>query len=303
MRILSVFLLLCLAWMAAGCNLPQPAAPAKDVSQAWLDAPLDGSLLPWAPYEVVFHGSAPEGVQQGEFSVNGQVQADSISPPSGESLVTFRLEWSPPAPGEYALQVRTFSKNGNWSESTVAHVMVVAATSTPTSTVTPTSTATPTVTATPTLIPTLTFTPTMIAWLFSNSSAPTQVYQGDCGVNQITFQVRVTPAENVKGMLVFTRWQDLSGSGDSGWDGGTPMSIQGNGLYTLKIKVSKLQGAGSFFSARILYQFVATDSSGKALSRSAVYDDVTATACIAIPTVHLPPFSWKTPTVTPQIVR
>lgn len=54
MRILPVFLLLCLAWMAAGCNLPQPAAPVAGLPQAWLDAPLDGSLLSWAPYEVVF---------------------------------------------------------------------------------------------------------------------------------------------------------------------------------------------------------------------------------------------------------
>lgn len=331
MKRLSAFILLSLGWILAACNPPQSAAPVADFSHAWLDAPRNGSLIPWAPYEVVFHGSNSAGVLRGEFVVNGQVHSNPVSPQAGASLVTFRVEWMPPAPGEYTLQARTQNRNGTWSEYAEAHVMVAGAdftpipeytasptitettaltatssvTPTPTFTETPTLTETPALTATPSPTETPTFTPTMISWLFSNSSSPAQVYQGNCGANQITFQVKVTPAENVKGMLVFTRWKDSSGSGETGWDTGTPMSALGDGLYTLRIGVSQLQGYGSFLYARIRYQFVATDSSGQVLSRSPTYDDISAAPCIQIPTIQLPPFqrSTHTPTATPQIVK
>uniref|UniRef100_A0A7C4Q276 Ig-like domain-containing protein n=1 Tax=Bellilinea caldifistulae TaxID=360411 RepID=A0A7C4Q276_9CHLR len=312
----STFILLSLIWLAAACNLSPTAAPPTGVLQTWLDAPRDGSQLPLAPYEVVFHGSSPEGVQQGEFMVNDQVQAAPVSPQAGNSLVTFRVTWMPPAPGEYSLKVRSLSKNGRWSEYAQAHVMVAAPSSTPLPTFTPiptitptlTFTDTPTLTATPTFTDTPTSTATMITWLFSNSSFPAQVFNGSCGENQITFQVKVAPAENVAGMLVFTRFRELDGSGDSGWDAGTPMSALGDGLYILKIEIARLQGAGWFPSARIGYQFVATDRSGQALSRSAVYEDITAADCGRIPTVFQLPtlrfsFSTPTPTVTPQVVR
>jgi len=305
MRNLTVFILLGLTWLAVACNLSQTTPPPQTgLSQAWLDAPRDGSVLPLAPYEVVFHGSNPEGVQQGEFSVNDQVQANPVSSQAGKSLVTFRVNWMPPAPGDYSLKVRSLSKGGIWSEYAEVHVIVAAPTSLPLPTFTPPSTAT----STPTFTTTPTSTATMITWLFSNFSFPAQVFNGMCGKNQITFQVKVTPAENVQGMLVFTRWRELDGSGDSGWDSGTPMSPLGEGLYILKIEVGELQGAGSFPSASILYQFVATDRSGQVLSRSAVFEDIIAADCVRIPPVfQLPtiqfPLITPTPTVTPQIVR
>jgi len=301
MRNLSAFILLSLIWLAAACNLSQTATPPQtSLSQAWLDAPRDGSVLPLAPYEVVFHGSNPDGVQQGEFSVNDRVQANPVSSQAGKSLVTFHVNWMPPAPGEYSLKVRSLSKGGIWSEYAEVHVIVVA----PTSTFLPTFTPAPSLTS----MPTFTATPALITRIFSNSSFPAQVFNGTCGENKITFQVKVTPAENVQGMLVFTRWRALDGSGDSGWDSGTPMSARGDGIYTLEIEVGKLQGAGSFPSARIRYQFVATDRSGQVLSRSAVFEDITVANCmpvvtvIPLPTIRLP-LSTLTPTVTPQIVR
>jgi len=127
MRNLTVFILLCLTWLAAACNLSQTTPPPQTgLSQAWLDAPRDGSVLPLAPYEVVFHGSNPEGVQQSEFSVNDQVQANPVSSQAGKSLVTFRVNWVPPAPGDYSLKVRSLSKGGIWSEYAKVHVIVAA---------------------------------------------------------------------------------------------------------------------------------------------------------------------------------
>ncbi len=264
--------------------------------------PLDGSLLPLAPYEVVFHCADPVGVQQGEFRVNGQVLSSPVNTDANSHLVTFRLEWMPVEAGEYTLQVRALNTNGIWSDYAEARVRIAASTLTTTSTFTPLPTFTPTSTLTPTLTPTSTFTPTMVTWLFSNSTSPTEVYQGNCGPNQITFQVRVSPSDNVRGMLVFTRLKDKNGSGDTGWDSGTPMGSLGNGVYSLKLGTEKLHGAGTFFFSQLLYQFIATDSNGQVLSRSPTYDDVTVKICtMPLPTLHLP--RLKTPTPTPQIVK
>ena len=69
---------LCMGILLAGCVWPLPQAAAGP--QAWIDAPLDHSVFPIGPVEVVTHGSDPGGIVQIEVSANGQAIAPSSNP-------------------------------------------------------------------------------------------------------------------------------------------------------------------------------------------------------------------------------
>jgi hypothetical protein len=169
MKKILISVLACL--FVAGCNMPilRGAVMFDLPPQAWIDAPLNGSKLPLAPYEVVFHGSDPGVVTRGEFSVNGNVQSSLPNPDDTGHLIVFRVGWTPPAPGEYTLRARTLNSAGGWSD--YAEVVVIVGEPTHTPTITPT--------ITPTFTPTLTFTPTVVkALIFANSSSPKQVRRG-----------------------------------------------------------------------------------------------------------------------------
>jgi hypothetical protein len=143
------FLILALLLAACDAPVPQPQAVAGgDAEQgrvplAWIDAPLDGSSIPLAPYEVVYHGGDWGGVAQIELSVNGQVVASESGFGSSQTLVTMRYVWTPPAPGNYTLRARTQNRWGDWGEHASATVTVGAEAETPPPTPEPAQEATP----------------------------------------------------------------------------------------------------------------------------------------------------------------
>ncbi len=270
-----------------GCNLPlgNPGKVAfNHPPQAWFDAPLDYSRIPLASYPVVFHGSDVDGVTQGELSVNGQVTA-SLPPEAeaGDHLVIFRVDWTPPEPGEYTLQARALNGSGAWSEYAVAHVVVGETTPTPTST--------PTVTPTPVKGQGLTF---------SNSTSPNQVYYGSCTPNQVNFQVKVNSPTAVYSVVVFVHLQDTSSSAHTAWDAGTAMNGQGSGSFSRTVNTSAINGANQYSSATLLYQFVATAKDGTILGRSPAYNDVVLAKCGVI---RIPVPRSYTPTPTEEVVK
>jgi hypothetical protein len=73
-RMIAVFLALNLLLILAACNMPEKfdLAAIPSGPRAWIDAPRNHSTLPFAPYEVVFHGSDPGGVALAELSINGR---------------------------------------------------------------------------------------------------------------------------------------------------------------------------------------------------------------------------------------
>lgn len=154
-----LLLLIVLAALLAACDskVLERAAEAKPVS--WIDAPLDDSHLPVAPYEVIFHGSDPVGVAKIEFSVDGEVQLTSANPDAERHLVTGRHMWEPPAAGNYTLRVRTQSVAGPWGEYAVAVVTVGEPPATAIPVPTEPTAPVPTATWTPTPLPTATATP------------------------------------------------------------------------------------------------------------------------------------------------
>jgi hypothetical protein len=132
----------------------QPVAAVRGGAMAWIDAPLDGSGLPLAPYEVVFHCNVPSGVAWVEFTVDGAILVSNAPPDTTQALATTRYVWTPPAPGNYTLRARARDAAGVWSEYATSVVTVEGEAASPTSTEPPTLTASPT--TEPTLPPSAT---------------------------------------------------------------------------------------------------------------------------------------------------
>jgi hypothetical protein len=144
-------------------------AGASQGPQAWIDYPLNNASLPLAPLSILAHASHTEGVVSIEFFVNGD-EINSVGV-GGSKLEDATVEWNPPQPGRYRLEVRGVDGDGDAGSHAAAVITVgespQATTVTPspvettTVTVTPTGTSdTPTVTITATgTKPTITNTP------------------------------------------------------------------------------------------------------------------------------------------------
>jgi len=116
--------ILLLITMTACGKKDVPAVEVGVGSQTWIDAPLDGSRLPQAPYEIVFHSSDMAGIVQAECSLNSlSVQFDGSGQPS-DSIQTFRHVWNPEKPGEYLIVCRGQNSNGDWSPGAQARVTI-----------------------------------------------------------------------------------------------------------------------------------------------------------------------------------
>jgi hypothetical protein len=133
LRIFILFMFLLSASCAPAFNpIPEdlPSGPG-----AWIDAPLDGSTIPLAPYSVVSHASDAGGISSFELKVNGQivgtdpVEGDQV----GQTIAHISHEWLPPAPGTYLLEVRAANGSGEYGPSAFAKIYVgdIAETGTP----------------------------------------------------------------------------------------------------------------------------------------------------------------------------
>jgi hypothetical protein len=114
---------LLLASILAACG-PQNM-PASS-PQTWIDAPIHGSTIPLAPYQIIAHAAFPAGISQFELAITGQgpvvlpVPADQ----AGQSLVYIQHAWTPPAPGTYLIQARAAGPDGAYGQMIEAQVHV-----------------------------------------------------------------------------------------------------------------------------------------------------------------------------------
>lgn len=161
------YLVLLLSFLLTACNLN---SQYRSIPQAWIDAPLDGMILPLAAYNIVTHATDPTGISQIEISVNGSV----IGTVAGSGVLFAATQaWTPSAPGEYLIRARGMNSAGTWSDYAEAKVMVqgeAVSTPEPALTPAPTSSPTPTYTSTPSV-------PTLV--LIQNANCrrgPSQVY-------------------------------------------------------------------------------------------------------------------------------
>lgn len=264
----------------SGCYKPQivPAAAVQIAggNQTWFDAPLNGMNIPLAPYEVVLHAYSDSSVTQVELSANGTLLANLPNTVSQGQLATFKYNWSPSANGNYTLSARAQGSGGSWGGITTVSITINDFTNTPTITQTPSITPTPTQTSTPTQTATITKTPTptLPAELgFTRQVSTSQFYYNGCSPSQVVVQVQVSDPQSAYSVVLF---QKLEGQG---WDGGTSMSGNGSGAFSLSVSGNSVPGHDGVQSAAWLHQFVATDSSGNVIGRSQTYNDVTLSMC------------------------
>jgi len=122
-KICPVLLTLILLVLAAGCGPNQDATIGGSL-QAWIDAPLDESVLPLEPYEIVAHASDPQAISSLEIQVNGEELASLSNPDAEELLALFEQVWVPPGPGEYQIDVKAQNAAGEWSDTASVTVRV-----------------------------------------------------------------------------------------------------------------------------------------------------------------------------------
>jgi hypothetical protein len=277
---------LLLAFLLSSCTLPSQSGPAAASSiysglRAWVDAPLDGTVL-YAPahYDVVCHGTDPGGVAAVEFSANDQVLSTQSNPSRGSALMNASTLWQTDAAGEYILRCRTQAGSGEWSGYDSARVTVLGATpGTPI-----TVTVTPTLTSTPTSSPTPTFTPTAVPLgdltVSVLSPSTNQFYFGEkvCGPVEVTLQAQVSDPVQVHNVLLFFKLRDMDTGRYTEWNGGTQMRSQGNGKFSLTLESKSITDIGARENY-LIYQFVATGPTNQPVARSLVYSDIVLSGC------------------------
>jgi hypothetical protein len=166
MKLQTLLLVLLILALMTACG-PQEMAQAGPA--VWLDRPLNGSQHPLAPLTVQTHARPEPGGQilEVQLWVNGVLTQRVANPDPARPLVNLEQTWTPPANGEYLLQVRAVNAVDVSSPPASARIRIGEAMPSPTGaeppaadTPTATSTATPSVPApASTDTPTLTLTP------------------------------------------------------------------------------------------------------------------------------------------------
>ncbi|TFH33624.1 MAG: SH3 domain-containing protein [Anaerolineales bacterium] len=167
--------LLVISIILAGCNFNLGSAGSGP--RAWIDAPLEGSVLEPGQVLVQSHVSDAAGVVEVALIVNGaQIRVDS---PTGADIpiTSINQAWDASLPGDYTLEILPKNSAGEVGRSLPIHVRVAGSPPSPTSI--------PVIVATLTPVPSPTFTPTPtvetppLAHLTSNAncrSGPGTVY-------------------------------------------------------------------------------------------------------------------------------
>jgi hypothetical protein len=259
----------------AGCNLSQGTGP-----QAWIDAPLDGSSLPLAPYTIVFHAFAAGNPKAVELTINSQaVTPDPLK--LDQPLITVSYLWSPEKPGRYVIVARTQDQKGTWSEAHTHVVNVGETTITPT--VIPSITPTLIPSITPTLIPSITPTPTPtitatiikpVGPVFSNIRLSANIfYRLDAVPNKVTFNVKVDDPAGIKLVEIYFRLRDPGNGATTAWVNES-MKPGGGGMYSYTLSHAHPALTPSSPKTMTLeYQFIVTHPD-LSLTRSSLYSDV-----------------------------
>jgi len=273
----KIWILITLGWLlvgSSGCNWPQPISmhlPVPDAPRVWFDAPRDGSRIPLAPYEIVYHVNAPAGLERIELKVNGEMLKETTDTNNVDSMQTLRTIWTPLLPGAYTFNLKMQDINGEWSLPAEVKVYIGEEVTPTTETVTPTATATATPTNTPTV-------ETNEAITFNTQASPRDAYYGNCNPHHVTLNVILQNAPINASVVIFTRIQDKASGNWTNWDSGTAMNPAGDNRFKRTLDITQLDNADLYVESRLLYQFVVVEK-GDMIGRSPVYQDVNLYAC------------------------
>jgi hypothetical protein len=100
------------------------ASMSASGAQAWLDQPVNGTVLPLGVFPLKAHArhASGSGITRIEFLVNG-VPVGAVDTDAAAPLVYGEVNWNPSAPGEYQLAARAYAADGS-SESAPVQVCV-----------------------------------------------------------------------------------------------------------------------------------------------------------------------------------
>jgi hypothetical protein len=272
--------LLCVGILLSGCQIHFAQGAAGP--QAWIDAPLDHSVFPLGPVQVVSHGADLGGIAQIELSANGVVIPPDSQPGGGQGLMTQDQVWHPQAPGEYELRVRARNNAGAWSPyaSEIVFIRGSAASVPRPGAPTPTLSATPTFTPVASPTATLTLTPAGAATggVSVDRISADLIYIGkaSCGPLDVTIVARAAAPQGITVVALFYRFQ---------YDG-APAGFQnaamdpiGGDLYQYKLNPTSVLGGVPFDQATLQYQIVVQQKDGDTSIRTPVLADIAVQAC------------------------
>ena len=85
----------------SSCTMPGGEGPSP---VAWIDRPLDGTTVPLAPLILQAHAVDANGVAKIEFLVSNSLISGVAT--GGGRMEEASIEWTPPEPGVYIINVR-----------------------------------------------------------------------------------------------------------------------------------------------------------------------------------------------------
>jgi hypothetical protein len=100
------------------------ASMSASGAQAWLDQPVNGTVLPLGVFPLKAHArhASGSGITRIEFLVNG-VPVGAVDTDAAAPLVYGEVNWNPSVPGEYFLAARAYAADG-FSDSNTVRVCV-----------------------------------------------------------------------------------------------------------------------------------------------------------------------------------
>ena len=287
-KILTVALVVCLVLTSCSSEVPENIVDSQDtdigsglLAAAWLDAPLNGSHIPLAPYEIVFHVTDPSTAALGELVINGSVEKLIVNPENSK-LATMRHMWNPEEPGKYIIQVRGQNPAGEWSipDEAVVYVGEI---------IEPSHSPSPSPSE-----------EKKEALIRNMTASPTSARMGSCEPNQVSISAEAFDPDGIKVVVLFYRFRDANGSTTS-W-GDTSMDPQGDGRFGKTISIKDTVSALGFnaITGSFEYQIVIQDMNDD-MMRSEIRSDVSLSICADLQLKPIRPQIIPSP--TPIIIK
>ena len=245
---------------------------------AIIESPAQGSQVEIQPVDIRYKVTAPEGVANVELNIDGYVTNMYPNPDPTLTVVSLQYSWTPQNVGSHLLRVRVQDTNGDWRDYTDVIITVIddgtaaedqaAQQSQPSNT--PAATNTPTSTETPSTPYVYDVTHDVNKFYYKNST---------CGATKVTITLKVSDPDKVWSVVIFTRFRDHEGEGQTSWDSGHAMTPKGDGLYSITLQSSTIANYDTYEFADFRYQFVATDEDRNEVIRSEVFEDINYEIC------------------------
>ena len=270
---------LTLFFILTACTLFNVTVPdSADEFYVGINSPMAGETLTQGPVEIVYFASSKVGISKVELNINGAV-AQSSSIADGQNISVLQYDWTPAGPGSYLIRVRAQNTRGAWSSYEEASINVTAA-STPTTGPTPTLTPAAAINPTATKEPAPSATPNPVKIYGVDKDVFTFFYgDNSCGQKDITITAQVNKPDEVKGMVLFTRFADQESFLITDWDSGASMSRKSDDTFKITLKANELKNYSKYEFATLFYQIVATDEGNHNISRTVVFKDAQMEIC------------------------